>query len=249
MGTLAIDIETASPFEEPGHDENDTRFFEWVSIGMAYTEGRLDEPETTVLFRRGGWDSVHTADLFQRVIDWCDGRDIEKTLTYNGAYFDLKHLLNWAEELEQAGEWNGLTTEVRSSFPHHIDLAEAATEIHKDELQDGQPKIPDWRSYQIEDIDNDSIWYDDYDVHPDYWDNLGIEDRFVKGEHIGQALGETYVEAVANGSEDLEIYQELEELLYDYSISDIADLFTLYDSLGGTELDEEFYYPIEEIER
>lgn len=248
MGSLAIDIETASPFEEPGRDENATRFYEWISIGMAYRKSRSHEPETAVFFRRGGWEPEHMADLFQRVIDWCNGRDIERTLTYNGDHFDMKHLLNWAEELEQSEEWDGFTDKVISSFPHHIDLAKAATEIHKDELQDGQPVIPDFIAYKAEDIDNDSIWYEDYNFHPNYWDKLGIKDKFVKGEHIGQVLGGKYVEGVEVGLKGTKTQGELKRLLYDYSISDIVDLFELYDSLGGERLDRDFHYPIRETE-
>lgn len=249
MGTLALDIETASPFEEPGRDDNDTRFYEWVSVGLAYRDGSLEEPDTAVLFRRGGWEAEHTADLFYRMIDWCDERDIERTLTYNGAYFDLKHLLNWAEELDESGESTGLMADLEASCPTHIDLAKAATAQHEDELQEGQTILPDWLAYKLEDIDNDSIWYNDYDFHKDYWERLGIEDRFVQGSHVGQVLGEKFVEGVAVGLEETKTHNELRRLLYDYSISDIVDLFTLYDSLGGEQLESNFLYPIEEVER
>jgi len=249
MGTVAIDIETASPFEEPGPGENDTRFYQWLSIGLAYREDGLDEPETEVLFRQGGWGEEYTRDLFQRLLDWCDGRNIERTLTYNGAYFDLKHLLNWAEEIEESGEWTGLTSGLIASCPNHIDLAKAATARHENELQDGQPILPDWVAYKLEDIDNDSIWYEDYDFNSDYWERLGIEDKFVQGRHVGQVLGEEYVDGVQVGLDGTHTHEELERLLYDYSISDIVDLFALYDALGGEQLEDDFHYPIEEIER
>ncbi len=249
MGDLALDIETASPFEEPGYDDNDTRYYEWISVGLAYRDETLEEPDTTVLFRRGGWEAEHTVDLFHRMIEWCRGKDVERTLTYNGAYFDLKHLLNWAEELERSGDATGLTSDLQSSFPNHVDLAEAATARHEDELQENQPVLPDWLAYKLEDVDNDSVWYDDYDFHEDYWDGLGIEDKFVKGGHVGRVLGETYVNGVQAGIEGTKTHKELERLLYDYSISDIADLFALYDSLGGEQLDCDFHYPIDELDR
>ncbi|WP_250137895.1 hypothetical protein [Halorientalis salina] len=247
MGVLALDIEPASPFEEPDMEENATRCFEWISVGVAYRGDELNEPETSVLFRQGGWEPEHTADLFQQLIGWCEDRNVDRTLTYNGTRFDVKHLLNWAEELEESGEWSGLSSGLKSSCPNHIDLAKAATERHEDELQDGQPILPDWLAYKLENIDNDSIWYDDYDFDSGY--RLEIEDKFVKGVHVGQILGEKYVEGVQAGLDDTRTHQELKRLLYDYSISDIADLFALYDSLGGEQLEDDFHYPIEEIER
>lgn len=49
MGTLAIDIETASPFTEPD-EENSTECYEWLSVAVAYTHGQ-DKSEQAVLFR------------------------------------------------------------------------------------------------------------------------------------------------------------------------------------------------------
>jgi DNA polymerase elongation subunit (family B) len=249
MGILAIDIETASPFEEPDPEQNATRCYEWLSVAMAYRGSDLDDPEAQVFFRRGGWEPKYTADLFERLIDWCDGRNIERTLTYNGAYFDLKHLLNWAEDLEESNEWTGLNGGLKASFPTHIDLAKAATARHKEELQEDQPILPDWLAYDLEDIDNDSIWYDDYDFNDDYWERLGIEDEFVRGSHVGQVLGEKYIDGVQAGLEGTKTHEELEQLLYDYSISDIVDLFALYDALGGEQLEDDFHFPVEEIEQ
>ena len=66
MGTLAIDIETASPKKEPSKQEHfsDTSYFELVAIAVGYRDG--SGVESDVLFREGGWEQKHTADLLER---------------------------------------------------------------------------------------------------------------------------------------------------------------------------------------
>lgn len=44
MGTLVLDVETASPFEEPPANANNTRYFEWVAVGLAYVDALHDTP-------------------------------------------------------------------------------------------------------------------------------------------------------------------------------------------------------------
>ena len=69
MGTLALDIETASPFESPGGgDFDDTQYFEFVACALGYRSDPTADPETTVLLRRGGWDDEYTADLLARTV-------------------------------------------------------------------------------------------------------------------------------------------------------------------------------------
>lgn len=247
MGSLAIDIETCSPCEEPPKNSNATRYYEWLSVAVAHLgEGQV-EPETAVMFRQGGWDEEYTADLFERFVDWCQSLDIDRTLTYNGTWFDLKHMLNWADSLEKTGLRPNARRDLIGCLPCHVDLAKAAADHHDDELWDEQVVLPDWKAYELEGIDNQSIWYDDYDLDPAYREGLGISDDFVKGEHVGRVLGERYVEGVVAGLEKTSTHRELERLLYDYSISDIVDLFPLYESLGGEALDREYHYPPEEI--
>lgn len=72
MGTLVLDIETASPFEEPPENSNDTKYYEWFAVSLAYADEFESTPETEVLFRSGGWDETFTTDLYQRMFDWCD---------------------------------------------------------------------------------------------------------------------------------------------------------------------------------
>lgn len=249
MGTLSIDIETGSPFEEPGDDDDGTEYFEWFSVAAAYHESDASDPETTVLFRQGGWEDEYTADLLDRLVEWCEPRDIERVLTYNGAWFDLKHMANWTEEMDKSGVRPGAYEDLERILPIHIDVALAATDRHEHKLQEGQPILPDWLAYNLEDIENDSIWYNDYSFNPDYLSSLGIDDKFVKGEHIGQALAQKYVEGIQVGLEETSTHRELERLLYDYSISDIVDLYSLYQSLGGQELDSEYHRPLADIDR
>lgn len=60
MPTLVLDIETASPFVEPPENTNDSQYYEWVAVGLAYAEALDATPETDVLFRRGGWNDTYT---------------------------------------------------------------------------------------------------------------------------------------------------------------------------------------------
>lgn len=244
MGTLALDIETSSPFEEPPENSNDHRYYEWLSVAVAYVRDGQVEPETAVMFRQGGWDDEYTAGLLNRLVDWCANRDVDRTLTYNGDWFDLKLMAGWAEELEQSGMRPNAVEDLMDCVPRHVDVALAAKDRHEDELWEDQVILPDWKAYQLEGINNKTIWYDNYDFNDDYLPNLGIEDEMVKGVHVGQALGKQYVDGVVAGIEDLSTHRELKRLLYDYSLSDIVDLHRLYLSLGGEDLDQEYHYPV-----
>ena len=84
MGTLVLDIETASPFEEPPESSNDTQYYEWFAVSLAYADNLEKSPETEVMFRRGSWDDAHTIDLYQQMFEWCDQWNIDRLLTYNG---------------------------------------------------------------------------------------------------------------------------------------------------------------------
>ncbi|SFR59284.1 hypothetical protein SAMN04487947_2635 [Halogeometricum rufum] len=251
MGTLALDIETASPFAEPD-GANDTEYYEWLSVALAYVDDGPagvradgDERETAVLFRRGGWDDDHTADLFERLFEWCEARDVDRTLTYNGAWFDLTHLGNWAASLAASETLSGAPGRLADCLGRHVDVAPAAADRYAEELWEEQVVLPDWKAYQLAGIDNPRVWYDDYDFDEGYREGLGINESFVKGEHVGRVLGERYVAGVVAGIEETRTHRELERLLYDYSVSDVTDLFDLYRELGGDELDADYHYPIE----
>lgn len=248
MGSLVIDIETASPFKEPPDGVNDTEYFEWFSVATAYIN-EDEELATSVHFRRGGWEDRYTADLLDRLVGWCKGREIERTLTYYGSSFDLKHMANWAEALEESGERPGALADLKEVLPRHVDVAKAVADRYPEEVREGREVIPDWKAYELEGIDNDGVWYEDYDFNTDYWQSLGIESKVVQGKHIGQTLGQKYVEGVTAGLEQTSTHRELKRLLYDYSLSDVVDLFTLYEAIGGETLDEEYHFPIEKIDR
>ncbi|MFB6120506.1 MAG: hypothetical protein ABEJ68_05250 [Halobacteriaceae archaeon] len=243
MGLLAIDIETASPFEEPTGDNN-TEHYEWLATAVAYRPDETATPETEVFFRRGGWGDEYTADMLERVVSWCAERQIDRTLTYNGAWFDLVHMGTWARDLEETG-YDGAYDDLSGLFPEHVDLARAAADRYADELWDDQVVLSDWKAYRLAGIENESVWYDDYDFHDDYVAELGVEDDHVKGELVGRVLGERYVDGVTAGLEATRTHRELERLLRDYAESDVADLFSLYDALGGVELSEEYSFPLE----
>lgn len=245
MGTLVLDIETASPFEEPPANANDTQYFEWVAVGLAYVDALDDTPETDVLFRRGNWDDAHTRDLFGQLFEWCEQRDVERLLTYNGTWFDGKHLLTWARELDATSDTR-LRQRTESLFENHIDVALAAADEYSDELLDDQPILPDWKAYDLAGIDNDGVWYDDYEFPDTYLSD--IEGPAVQGKHIGRVIGGKYVRNVDAEIEHTSVHRELTRLLEDYCTSDVADLIDLYTALGGPELDDTYRRPASRIE-
>jgi len=145
MGTLVLDIETASPFEEPPENSNDTKYYEWFAVSLAYADNLEESPETEVLFRRGNWDDAYTIDLYQRVFEWCGERKVERLLTYNGTWFDGKHLLNWGREIDAATD-HDCQDRTERLFENHVDVALAAADEYSDELWDDQPILPDWKA-------------------------------------------------------------------------------------------------------
>ena len=245
MGTLVLDIETASPFEEPPENSNDTKYYELFAVSLAYANDLESTPETEVLFRRGNWEDTHTTDLYQRMFEWCDERNVDRLLTYNGTWFDGKHLLNWAQEIDATTNQD-FSDQTETLFENHVDIALAAADEYSDELWDDQHILPDWKAYNLAKIDNDSIWYDNYEFPPTYLSE--IDDSGVQGKHIGQVLGERYVDNVTAGIEETSVHRELTQLLKDYCRSDVADLIKLYTTLGGPTLDETYRRTVAEID-
>lgn len=237
MGTLVLDIETASPFEEPPEHSNDTKYYEWFAVSLAYADELEDTPETEVLFRHGGWEDSYTNDLYQRMFDWCDQRNVERLLTYNGAWFDGKHLLNWASDIDDITD-HTFRKRTEALFENHIDVALAAADEYSDELWDDQHILPDWKAYNLAEIDNDGVWYDDYDFPDTYFSD--IDGAAVQGKHIGQVLGERYIDNVEAGIEATSVHRELTRMLEDYCTSDVADLIELYTTIGGPAIDDTY---------
>ena len=244
MGTLVIDIETASPFEEPPENSNDTQYFELFAVSLAYADELNNIPETEVLFRRGNWDERYTIDLYERLFDWCDHRNVNRLLTYNGTWFDGKHLLNWARDIDESDSRN-FSARIETLFANHVDVALAAADEYESELWDDQYILPDWKVYDLTGIENDSIWYDDYDFPDTYLSE--IDGKAVQGKHIGQTLGEKYVQNVDAGIEHTGVHRELTQLLNDYCLSDVADLINLYTALGGSRLDDTYRRAVADI--
>lgn len=233
MGTLALDIETASPFDTPGGDDfEDTRYFELVAVALGYRSDPSAEPETAVLLRRGGWAAEHTADLLDRAMQWCDAREADRLLTYNGEGFDLVHLRNWVDEAAESGHTNRRDTFDRLVSLHE-DLKHPATERYRDRLPGRASfhkleRVCRWTGLEVSETH-----YADYDLNPDFLRGAGVpeHDRVVEGKHVGQGLGAAYVEGIAAGLDDRLTYRELERLLRDYARSDVAVLFGLADAL------------------
>jgi hypothetical protein len=123
-------------------------------------------------------------------------------------------------------------------FENHIDVALAAADEYESELWDDQHILPDWKVYDLASINNDSIWYDDYDLPETYLSD--IDGKAVQGKHIGQVLGAKYVQNVEAEIKHTSVHRELSQLLEDYCRSDVADLIELYTALGGSDLDDTY---------
>lgn len=244
MGTLVLDIETASPVKEPPEGSNRTEYYEWFAVSLAYANELEDKPEMEVLFRRGGWEKSSTIDLYQRMFEWCDQRSVDRLLTYNGAWFDGKHLLNWASEID-AATTHRFRERTEALFENHIDVALAAVDEYAEELWDDQEIVPDWKAYELAGVSNDSVWYDDYDFPESYLSE--VDGPAVQGKHIGQVLGERYVDNIEAGIEETSVHQELTRLLRDYCLSDVSDVIDLYTALGGPTLDDTYRRTVSEI--
>lgn len=222
MGTLAVDIETASPEKEPSKQEHfrDTSYFELVAVALGYKDGK--ETETDVVLREGGWAQEHTARVIESMLSWCEGRDIEKVITYNGNDFDLIHLRNWAQSLDQNRVSVDMSQRVDSLFTQHRDLAELSFDKYRNRISgDGTSfeRICKWENVNVIETK-----YVDYDLHESVHAEYGSK---VEGWHIGESLGEMYVDLRVSGATDTKTYRQLEQMLVDYATGDIIPLFEL----------------------
>lgn len=223
---FALDIETASPFRSPGYgDFEDTDCFELVAVALGHRPAPGDAVETAVLFRRGGWDPAHTADLIDRACAWVDERapDDAPLVTYNGAGFDAVHLREWAGRL--ADDHPALPGAVRRLFADHRDVARVAGYHFRDRPFGGRfPKFE--RACEWAGVDAPETRYADFDVDPTLV--ARVDGDRVEGRHVGEVLGEAYVERVAAGEDP----GGMEALLAHYAAGDVEPLFSLADVVG-----------------
>lgn len=233
MGILALDIETASPGEEPNGEFQNTDYFELVAVALGYRPDSSSEIESEVLFRNGGWEREHTAKLLNRVAKWTDDREIEQVLTYNGTGFDFVHLREWARTLDNELD-TGIEEYITKLDGKQVDLRYPATEYHSDLMRSDHdfPKLE--RVCEARSIPTTETKYADYDIDSNFLGDYAHAEA-VKGRHIGELLGEKYVTCVTNGLEHTQIYQELKSLLSDYARGDIRPLFDLYDSFDESD--------------
>jgi hypothetical protein len=178
------------------------------------------------------------------MLEWCDQRNVERLLTYNGTWFDGKHLLNWASEIDHTTD-HTFRDRTETLFENHIDVALAAADEYSDELWEDQHILPDWKAYKLAEIDNDGVWYDDYELPDTYLSK--IDGSAVQGKHIGQVLGERYINNVEAGIESTSVHREFTRLLEDYCTSDVADLIDLYTTIGGPAIDDTYRRPPRKI--
>ncbi|ELZ93978.1 hypothetical protein C440_10173 [Haloferax mucosum ATCC BAA-1512] len=227
-GRLALDIETASPNGAPT-DFRNTEDFELVAVGLGFVVGDGD-PEVEVVLREGDWGVEHTADLLRTVVKWCETRS-GPVVTYNGEYFDEHHLRAWAEQVAREGVWTDAPERVDSLFSDHIDLGSLAADAYPHAVRENREIPALWKACKEAGIDQPTVWYEEYDFPSGYLDRLGIEDKHVKGAHVGEALGEAYVDGVVAGIDHTHTHAELTRLLVEYAAGDIEPLFSLYDAL------------------
>ncbi|KAB1193666.1 hypothetical protein GJR96_09525 [Haloferax sp. MBLA0076] len=226
-GRLALDIETASPHGPPS-DFRNTADFELVAVGLGYrTDGGT---EVEVLLRDGDWAVEHTAELLRAVVEWCEKRG-GPVVTYNGEYFDEHHLRAWARQVADEGIWPDAPSHVDALFSDHVDLGTLAATAFPHAVRSNRDIPALWKACEEAGVDQPTVWYDDYDLSADYLDSLGIDDSHVKGAHVGEALGERYVEGVVAGIDHTHTHAELTRLLVDYAAGDIEPLFSLHDAL------------------
>jgi hypothetical protein len=232
-GLLAVDIETASPHKEPGRDNfQDTSYFDLVAVGLGYQAGPGEPVETEVVFRDGGWEDKSTSDLLQRADAWCREREADAVLTHNGERFDEIHLKGWAEQVSEQGPWPEAHERVSSLLSSHIDLNPLAVERYQDRLESWRDLVKledvcDWEGISVPETR-----YDDYDVGK-LTQHEAIDAPHVTNVHIGEVLGEAYVEHKIRGTTDTQQFQELERLLRHYTEADIEPLFRLARRFSG----------------
>lgn len=226
-GLLAIDIETASPHKEPGRDNfQNTSYFELVAVGLGYQARPGETIETDVLFRDGGWDGESTSDLLQRVDAWCREQDADGILTHNGERFDEIHLKGWAQQVAEQGHWPKAHERISSLLSTHTDLNPLAVERYQHRLESWRDLVKledvcDW-----EDVPVPETRYDDYAIGK-LTQHEAIDDPYVTNIHIGEVLGEAYVEHKIRDTTETQQFQELERLLQHYTEADIEPLFKL----------------------
>lgn len=238
MGTLAIDIETASPDEEPPKDEfENTDYFELVAVALGFRPSDESTIESQVLFREGDWTGEYTAELLERVAEWVAGYRIDTVLTYNGTGFDFIHLRNWATQTDDAQLTDCLANQMKTLESKQIDLKYPATEHHSDLMKPTHsfPKfemVCKARSVPVTETE-----YANYNLNSDFLQNIGLTAETVEGWHIGKYLGEQYVEGITNGLQETLTYRELKQMLSDYAKADVRPLFDLYDSFDDSDLE------------
>jgi hypothetical protein len=224
---LAIDIETASPHNEPGRDDfQNTEFFELIAVGLGYQPEPAADIETEVVFRNGGWDSEATCELLQRASTWCGERDGEAILTHNGEQFDEIHLKSWAQDLSEQGEWSEGSEEFEELFSRHIDLNPIAVHRYQDRLQSWRDFVKLEEACELEGLAAQKTYYEDYELGALSEHDL-LDPAHVTNTHVGGVLGEAYVEHHKQNSTGTKQFQELERLLQHYTEADIEPLFQL----------------------
>ena len=230
MAALAIDIETASPFNSPDNREEfkNTDYFELVAVAVGYQSSPGDEVETEVFLRNGDWEIDHTANLLDRVLDWCEQRPVEHVLTYNGEDFDEIHLREWATEVDNQGLTVDASRRLDQLLSKHIDVALLA----EDQLDGyGFPKFEE--ACERVGIETIPTRYSDYGLDDGIIEQSQISDEQVEGRHIGEVWGEKYVGWLEAGLEDRKSFKELERLLVDYATEDVRPLIELHQCLSA----------------
>lgn len=230
---LAIDLETASPNEEPGPgDYQDTEYFEPVAIGLGYQPRPGADVETEVFLRRGGWEPDATSGLLRRVDGWCTDRDADGVLTYGGARFEGVHLKGWARWLAREGIWPEAPDRYDALFSNHVDLEPLASARYRDRLEPGRDRVGLDDAREWERLDGPVVQYGDYRLGR-LVEHGAIESDRVTDAHVGKVLGEAYVRHRVQGTTGTLQFRELERLLRDYARADVESVCRLARRFAG----------------
>lgn len=219
---LAVDIETVSLTDDP--DFEDTSDWELLAVGLGYQPGLGADIESDVLFREGEWGIEATNDLLERVREWCSDKKAT-TVTFNGDRFDKVHLQNWSKKAAKRCNNGPLQIQYEILFRDHVDLKPIAKRQCVD--------WPGWKNHasyeevcEWEGIDVPETRFDEYDLDA-MLEQTAIDKPVVEGRHLGEYLGTRYVQHHTQGTTDSGEFEELKQLIYDYTESDIRPLIRL----------------------
>lgn len=235
MSEYALNIETISPTKFPSEPDHflESEYFEIFTISVAE---KKDENINKKVFFRKSLSPEDEWNLIKQSIEWLSDRmmnnsDSDIIYTYNGDAFDFVHLRGRSKLLENQLEKQGLVGDVRNvlSLTRHIDLHNEAWKKYGDytTLHDVCEKL---------NIDVEHVFIDDFKHGMDktaWRDPSDVDCKKVLNEDI-PIMGEQYLsykQKENKSNTEQEYTNELYNLLYTYSLSDVESLFKMSEKL------------------